>query len=187
MGANEPLDKRAIWGYNRRETVSFRHILKRFTKGAQMLANWLRRLVTHLLAYATVPVVWWYFPKVLLVVMHLNIAAVGWVVRTAVDHIPNPDVQQYTRWAMKPGELLSRAVNTGLEFVPEQYRDRVEVLVRLKYDPGAWITVTEIGAVYYLLWIYRRRHRERRTIVVHKRHQRIEPTFGSPTNTRRNE
>ncbi len=142
-------------------------------------ASYFARVVSWFLALVALPVWWWLHPRSLLAVIHVNTECIGWVIRQGVEHIPNPQIQRYVRYGLKPGEWFQWGLQKALTQVPLEYRDHVEVLARLRYDPGAWMVVGEVAAVLFLTWLVLRWSKRRRELVKFKRnfHSRKEPSF----------
>ncbi|SRR3989344_3033518 len=126
-----------------------------------MVRFYFARVCSHALTFAALPVVWWYWPKVLLVVIHVNTAAVSWIIHAGITTIPDPQVKRYAELAMKPGEWFSSALSNGLMLVPVSYRSQVEVLARVRYEPGGWMLVAECAAVFLIAWRLLRRRKKR--------------------------
>lgn len=143
------------------------------------LASYFARVMAWFLAFAALPILWWYYPKALLVVIRLNTALIAWVIQKGVSNIPDPQIERYVRWALKPGEWFQWGLNRALTQVPEVYRDHVEVLARLRYDPGAWMVLGELATVLFTAWLVWCSLRERRKLRQWRRDQlaRKEPHF----------
>ena len=62
---------------------------------------------------------------------------------------------------LRIGEAAEWMMEKGLRLVSEEYRDQVEVLARVLYEPGGWMTVVEVGMVLFIILVVRRRNRER--------------------------
>ena len=109
---------------------------------------------------AIFPLVWWYEPRALLAVINVNTAGVNMVVRTGISFAPEP-WDHYGKRLLQIGDAAVWTIRKGLNLVPEEHRDRVEVLARVRYELGGWLMVGEFAAVLLGLWLWRRRQREK--------------------------
>lgn len=151
---------------------------------------WLRyfllRVTTHVVAYLTLPLVWWYSPKTLLSIIKFNDSRLGELASYVASSAPAP-WDYYGKLILDAGDAVARIIRLGLLLVPNEAQDHVEVLIRLRYDLGGGMLIIEaIGALTLFYWIMRRR---KRRIRISPEHQRQEPTFETfkSNNTRRNE
>lgn len=143
-----------------------------------MLNFYFKRMVAHTLVLISIPLTWWYYPHTLLVVVSYNSHLAILAIRHGIEYIPDP-IKGYVKLAQMPGDWLSKGVHKALILVPMEYRDRVEIVVRIKYDPGAWLMMLE--AVFLILlawrlvswWFDKRKLRNWRKL----QSQRREPTF----------
>lgn len=127
------------------------------------------RVVAHLVTLLTVPTVWWYYPKALLFVIKTNTAAMGWIIHRGVDQIPNPKLRYYISSVLQAGDWLASKLGTALLLVPTEYRDRVEVLARVRYEPGGMLLVAQVLAVvFFILWRLQRLERKEQSAESHR-------------------
>ena len=143
-----------------------------------MLNFYFKRVVAHTLVLISIPLTWWFYPHALLQVVSFNTRMVERLILMGIDNIPDP-TRHYVKLALKPGEWLSAGIHKALILVPVNYRDQVEVVIRLKYDPGAWLMLFEATFVVLLAWFLvswyfdrRKLHRWRKL-----QSQKREPTF----------
>lgn len=132
------------------------------------------RVVAHFAALMVVPVLWWYAPKSLLVLIKFNTALMNGVVHAGVGLIPDPTVQHIARRVLQVGDTIGRMLKAGLSLVPIEYRDQVEVLARVRYEPGGWMMVGELGLIFFGVWLWLRR---RGGDKLHQEATRLEPTL----------
>lgn len=128
---------------------------------------WLRyfllRVATRTAAMLLIPLMWWYASKVLLLVMRANTALVAWGLSKAMVYAGEPWDHYALRFAQAK-RWVDRGVTFALSGVSEEYRDRVEVFVRLFVlpDVGAWMMVGQLAGMFTLCFFLLRAHRNRR-------------------------
>ena len=135
------------------------------------------RVMAHFTALMMVPLLWWYAPKSLLFVIKLNTQMMAWVVHAAVGFIPDPTARHYATRLLQVGDAIGRMLKAGLMLVPVQYRDQVEVLARVRYEPGGWMMVGELGLIFFVVWLWLRRRPKEKLLI---EAPRVEPTLPSP-------
>ncbi len=135
------------------------------------------RVMAHFAALMMVPLLWWYAPKSLLFVIKLNTQMMGWVVYTAVGFIPDPTARHYAGKLLQVGDAIGRMLKAGLILVPANYRDQVEVLARVRYEPGGWMMVGELGLIFFVIWLWLRRRPQGK---LHQEAPRVEPILPDP-------
>jgi hypothetical protein len=121
-------------------------------KGGIMVAFFVRRTLAHMLVLLSIPFCWWFFPRAMLVVISLNTSMANWMIHKGIENIPDPKIRQKVELVLIPGEWLSKGIHKALVMVPREYRDRVEIIVRLKYDPGAWLMIMEAVPILLIVW-----------------------------------
>lgn len=131
-------------------------------KGGIMFKFYFARVLAHLAALMVVPVLWWYAPKSLLVVIKFNTMVMNEVVHAGVRLIPDPTVQHIAKRVLQVGDTMARMLRAGLSLVPVEYRDQVEVLARVRYEPGGWMMIGELGLIFFGIWLWLRWRRENR-------------------------
>lgn len=130
-------------------------------KGGNMVRYYFARVLAHFCALMLVPALWWYTPKVLLAIIRMNTAAMNWVIHLGVGFIPDPTAQHYAIRILQIGDTVSRMLRAGLALVPVEYRDQVEVLARVRYEPGGWLMIGQITTVFFITWLCLRRRPEK--------------------------
>ncbi|OGC87001.1 hypothetical protein A3D70_02065 [Candidatus Adlerbacteria bacterium RIFCSPHIGHO2_02_FULL_54_18] len=110
------------------------------------------RVAAHFAALMVMPLLWWYWSKSLLWVIRWNTWAIGWLIQKGVLLIPDPDARHYATRVLELSDMLGRAIRAGLTLVPIEYRDQVEVLARVRYEPGGWLMVGQLSLILFFVW-----------------------------------
>jgi hypothetical protein len=120
--------------------------------------RWIARAISILWGVS----LWYYYPEALNEAIKVSTRVVGWSVRVAAYYAPEP-YNEYGKTLLDWGDVTKWIIDRSLSFVPPAHRARVEVLVRLRYEPGAWLVVFFFGSAVVMVWVVTRDRAKKRT------------------------